>query len=55
MLAALGCGLIASQQELLKLDLRLDVYKPSMPAARRKHLIGRWHEAVKRSMRWNEG
>ncbi|HKP96251.1 MAG TPA: glycerol kinase GlpK [Fibrobacteria bacterium] len=52
MLAALGCGLIASQRELLELDLRLDVYKPAMKAAGRKLLVDRWREAVKRSMGW---
>ena len=52
MLAALGCGLVASQQELLKLDLRLDTYKPAMPAATRKLLVDRWHKAVKRSLGW---
>jgi glycerol kinase len=53
MLAALGCGLVPSQQDLLKLDLRLHVYKPAMPAARRKALAEKWREAVRRSMGWD--
>ncbi|MDB5049343.1 MAG: Glycerol kinase [Fibrobacteres bacterium] len=52
MLAALGCGLVPSQQELLKLDLRLDIFKPAMQAGPRKLLVDRWRKAVKRSMRW---
>ena len=52
MLAALGCGLIKTRQELSKLDLRLDVFKPAMPAALRKRLVGRWAQAVKRSLGW---
>lgn len=52
MLAALGCGLVASQADLLKLDLRLDSFLPNMVAARRKHLVGRWREAVDRSRGW---
>ena len=52
MLAALGCGLIPTQRELLKLDLRLDLYRPAMPAAQRKRQVGRWREAVQRSLRW---
>ncbi len=54
MLAALGCGLVASQQDLLKLDLRLHIFKPAMAAARRKLLVDRWHKAVKRSLAWAE-
>jgi glycerol kinase len=54
MLAALGCGLVASQQDLLKLDLRLNIFKPAMPAARRKLLVDKWHKAVKRSLAWAE-
>ena len=52
MLAALGCGLVKSQQDLLKLDLQLNAYKPSMNAAKRKTLVDRWHRAVKRSLDW---
>ncbi|MEO7427266.1 MAG: glycerol kinase GlpK [Fibrobacteria bacterium] len=52
MLAGLGCGLIASQRDLLKLDLPLDIFTPAMPAARRKALVERWHRAVARSLAW---
>ncbi|MDB5106876.1 MAG: glpK [Fibrobacteres bacterium] len=52
MLAALGCGLIASQRDLLKLDLRLDIFKPAMAAGTRKALADRWHKAVERSLGW---
>jgi glycerol kinase len=55
MIAALGCGLVASQQDLLKLDLRLDIFKPAMKPPVRKALVARWHEAVKRSMGWENG
>jgi glycerol kinase len=52
MLAALGCGLFASQRDLLAMDLRLDVVRPAMAAAERKRLEGRWREAVARSRGW---
>ena len=52
MLAALGCGLIDSPRELLKLDLPLRILKPAMGLAQRKALIAKWHMAVKRSMNW---
>jgi glycerol kinase len=52
MLAGLGCGLIASQQELLKLDLNLDIFKPAMGAAERRRLAARWSEAVARARGW---
>jgi glycerol kinase len=52
MLAALGRGLIASQADLLGLDLSLDVFKPAMAAAERKRLADRWREAVARSRGW---
>jgi len=52
MLAALGCGLVASQPDLLKLDLGFDSFRPNMAAARRKRLVGRWHEAVGRARGW---
>lgn len=52
MLAALGCGLIASPRELLKLDLPLRIFKPAMALTQRKALIAKWHMAVKRSMGW---
>jgi glycerol kinase len=52
MIAGLGCGLIRSQQDLLKLDLPLRVFKPSMASPLRKRLVTRWREAVKRSMGW---
>jgi glycerol kinase len=54
MLAALGCGLVKSQQDLARLDLRLDIFKPAMGAAARKALVDRWRKAVKRSMGWAE-
>ncbi len=52
MLAALGCGLIASQRDLLGLDLRLEAFKPAMPASERKRRSDRWHAAVARSRGW---
>src|SRR6185295_223609 len=52
MIAGLGCGLIKSQQDLMKLDLSLRVFKPAMKAAERKTLTAKWREAVKRSMGW---
>ncbi len=52
MLAALGCGLVKSPQDLLKLDLSLDIFKPAMASATRKALVERWHKAVERSMGW---
>ena len=52
MLAALGCGLVASPRDLLKLDLPLRIFKPAMAAAKRKTLIDKWHSAVQRSMGW---
>jgi glycerol kinase len=52
MLAALGCGLIASQKELLGLDLGLAPFRPAMAASERKRLSERWREAVARSRRW---
>jgi glycerol kinase len=52
MLAALGCGLIASQSDLLKLDLDLEPFRPAMAASERKRLAERWREAVARSRRW---
>jgi glycerol kinase len=54
MIAGLGCGLIASQKELQKLNLSLRIFKPSMAAAPRKQLTAKWREAVKRSMHWAE-
>jgi glycerol kinase len=55
MLAALGCGLIASQEDLLKLDLKLEDFKPAMPASERNRLADRWRAAVARSRRWAAG
>jgi glycerol kinase len=55
MLAALGSGLIASQQDLLKLDLNLSPFRPAMAASERKRLAERWREAVARSRRWAAG
>ncbi len=55
MLAALGCGLVASPRELLKLDLPLRIFKPAMAPARRKTLIAKWQAAVQRSLGWAEG
>ena len=52
MLAGLGCGLVKSQQDLMKLDLRLDIFKPAMAPAARKALLAKWHKAVARSMGW---
>jgi glycerol kinase len=52
MLAALGCGLVRSQQDLLKLDLRLNLFKPAMKPAERKKLVARWRNAVERSKAW---
>jgi glycerol kinase len=52
MLAALGCGLVGSQADLLKLDLRIDSFLPNMAAPRRKRLVSRWREAVDRSRGW---
>ena len=52
MLAALGCGLFASQRDLLGLDLGLDVYEPSLAAGERKRLADRWRAAVARSRGW---
>jgi glycerol kinase len=55
MLAALGCGLLASQQDLLKLDLALEPFRPAMAGAESKRLAERWREAVARSRRWAAG
>jgi glycerol kinase len=52
MLAGLGCGLVKSQQDLMKLDLRLDIFKPAMSPTTRKALLAKWHKAVARSMGW---
>jgi len=52
MLAALGCGLIPSRRDLMKLNLPLHTYKPAMSASRRRELSAQWREAVKRSLRW---
>jgi glycerol kinase len=52
MLAALGAGLIASQEELERLDLGLDTYAPALTPAERKRLRARWREAVARSRAW---
>ena len=52
MLAALGCGLVASPRDLLRLDLSLDRFQPSLAASERKRLAARWREAVARSRGW---
>lgn len=54
MLAALGCGLVKTQQDLARLDLRLNIFKPAMGAAARKALVDRWRKAVGRSLGWAE-
>jgi glycerol kinase len=54
MLAGLGCGLIASEKELLRLDLPRRTYKPSLPPARRRRLIAQWRAAVERSKGWQK-
>ncbi len=52
MLAALGCGMISSPKELLKLNLPTKVFKPAMRETERKVLITSWERAVRRSMHW---
>jgi glycerol kinase len=52
MLAALGCGLIASQRDLLALDLDVAPFRPAMAAPERRRLAERWREAVARSRHW---
>ena len=50
----LGCGAIASEKELLRLDLPLRTFKPSLPAARRRKLIDEWRAAVERAKGWQK-
>jgi glycerol kinase len=40
---------------LLKLDLKLEAFKPAMPASERNRLADRWRAAVARSRRWAAG
>jgi glycerol kinase len=54
MLAGLGCGLIASEKDLLRLDLPLRSFHPKLPAARRKKLLAEWHAAVERTRGWQK-
>ncbi len=54
MLAGMGCGLIASEKELDRLDLPMRSYKPSMPAKKRDRLVAEWHAAVLRARGWQK-
>ncbi len=53
MLAALGCGLITSPRDLLKLAQPERGFKPTMGSAHRKTLVDQWQKAVARSKGWN--
>lgn len=51
-LAGLATGFWSSRDEL-RVDAKVDrVFEPSMPAARRDELVGRWHKAVGRVRGW---
>jgi glycerol kinase len=54
MLAGLGCGLLATEKELQRLDLPMRGFKPSMTAKKRGRLISEWHAAVARARGWQK-
>lgn len=54
MLAALGCGLIQSIEDLDKIKLSIKIFKPKMKTALRKSILGKWKNAVARSRNWEQ-
>ncbi|MBR6028286.1 MAG: glycerol kinase GlpK [Clostridia bacterium] len=54
LMAGIGVGIYASPEETARFWQRDLTFEPQMSQTKREELMGRWHEAVRRSLKWAE-